>query len=382
MFNTTTTLRKEPPRPRTRGPHLLLFLVVTGTLLLAGMALAEPAPANQAPLRVTGQTVDGGTRADLSLRVSQSYSSTPVRIPFTIVRGKEPGPTLCLISGIHGDELNGVAIVREILGGLSPEDIRGTIIGIPIVNLFGFWAQSRYLPDRRDLNRHFPGNPHGSTASRIAARLFQEILVHCTHAIDFHTGSLHRTNLPQVRGDLGQRSIMNLAHSFGADVLVHNPGQRGTLRRVLADRRVPTILYESGEAMRLQRDHVTAGVNGTRRVIRALGMSAKPDDEVEPAKPPQTFLQTRWIRAEHGGLLELHVGIGSDVKKGDLVGTITDPLQNSRKELRAKMDGHVIGAVMAPMVIPGLAVVHLGISAKRPDSSEAELVEVDEDRPE
>ena len=273
---------------------------------------------------------------------------------------------------------------------------------------------------------------NGSTASRIAARLYQELLVNCTHAIDFHTGSLHRTNIPQVRGDLGSRAVITLAHSFGPDVLVHNPGQKGTLRRVLSDRRVPTILYEAGEAMRLQRDHIQEGVDGTRRVMQSLGMlvpkpvpieaieaneaaaaaaaaakaagtpegtpavvattDAAPTDVVEavavkpaaPASPkkPKVFLQTRWIRAEHGGLLELHVGIGSDVKKGDLIGTITDPLQNSRNEVRAKMDGHVIGAVMAPMVIPGLAVIHLGIAARNLDSTEAETVEVDEDRPE
>ncbi len=348
------------------------------TCAVAVVFLLGHGAARANPLTIGETEVQPGERKDITLVVSQSYSGTTVKVPLSVVRGEGPGPTLCLIAGVHGDELNGVGVVRQLLEDLKPEDIRGTVIGIPIVNLLGFWAQSRYLPDRRDLNRYFPGSPRGSTASRIAHKMWTDVLRHCSYAIDYHTGSLHRSNLPQVRGDLSRREVMRLAHGFGARVLVHNRGQRGTMRRALTDSNIPTILFESGEAMRFQPEHVAEGVAGTWRVMQLLGMR---QSNLEPQQT-QVFLETHWVRAEHGGILELIVPVGADVNAGDLLGVITDPLNNRRKELRSKWTGHIIGKAMAPTVLPGLAVVHIGVRNGRMRQSEAETAEIEEERPE
>jgi predicted deacylase len=282
---------------------------------------------------------------------------------------------LCLVAGIHGDELNGVAIVREALEHQEVESLRGTLIGVPIVNLFGFWNQSRYLPDRRDLNRHFPGRKTGSIASRIAQRLWQEVIVHCTHIVDFHTGSLHRANLSQVRADLRRPMSAELARAFGSGVLIHNPGARGTLRAAALEVGIPSILYEAGETLRFQRGEIDLGRQGVARVMAFLKMI---EAEPPPADEVATFLETHWARAPAGGLLELEIGLGDTVAVGQTLGVITDPLRRNRRTVTSAWAGRVVGLVLAPVVIPGMAVVHVGIPHGRMERSEiGEELEVD-----
>ncbi|MFZ9886213.1 MAG: succinylglutamate desuccinylase/aspartoacylase family protein, partial [Myxococcota bacterium] len=310
---------------------------------------------------------------------SENYSAGEVEIPLVVVRGAEPGPVLCLVAGIHGDELNGIEIVRRVIDGLQPSDVRGTIIGAPIVNLFGFWNQSRYLPDRRDLNRHFPGRASGSTASRIAYGFWHEVVQRCTHLIDFHTGSLHRSNLPQVRADLSREDVAALALAFGEKVVVHNPGQRHTLRSQAVAAGIAAILYEAGETMRFQKEHITAGVLGTKRVLQHLGMQR---GSSPMTKKGQVFLETRWVRAKQGGIVELTPSLGDRVDKGDTVGVITDPLRNAKGVVTTSAGGVVIGKVLAPTVVPGLALLHIGVLNGQMQQSEAGEEELEEERPE
>lgn len=336
----------------------------------------EPPP----PLVIGGVEVAAGERREIFLRSSESFSSSDVEIPLVVVRGARPGPVLCLVGGIHGDELNGIAIVRESLERAPPAaEMKGTLIAAPIVNLFGFWNQSRYLPDRRDLNRHFPGRPGGSTASRIAHRFWNEVMRHCTHLVDFHTGSLHRSNLAQVRGDLRRPDVLRFAHAFGAGVIVHNPGQRGTLRSQAVEAGVPAILYEAGETLRFQRPVIEDGVKGVENVMVHLGLKEGP-----PLSPrsPSVFLETHWVRSQQGGILELYPQLGDWVEEGDVIGVITDPLRNEKGVVRSPWSGQVIGKVLAPMVIPGLAVVHVGLPHGRMDRSDAAQEELDSERPE
>jgi predicted deacylase len=331
------------------------------------------------PFIIGDVAVMPGEEKDLLLQASESFSGGDVKMPVVVIHGTKKGPVLCLTAGIHGDELNGIEIVRDVLETNSPEGLAGTIVGVPILNLFGFWNQSRYLPDRRDLNRHFPGRPAGSTASRIAFKVWNDVITKCTHLIDFHTGSHHRSNLPQVRADLRKPVIEKFARAFHAEVTVHNPGQRGTLRFEAAQAGIPAILYEAGEPMRFQRREIRSGVIGVQNVMVALGMRGGQD--IEP-KTSSTFLETRWVRAQQGGIAEIYPSLGEVVEKGDVVGVVSDPLRRTKGTLIAPFSGRVIGKVLAPTVIPGIAVLHLGIADGKMERSEAASEEIDLDRPE
>ena len=336
---------------------------------------------NEAPpdLVIGGVPVGPLEKREIYLRASESFTATEVEIPLVVVRGEQRGPTLCLVAGIHGDELNGIEIVRRVLEAVQPGDLRGTLIGAPIVNLFGFWNHSRYLPDRRDLNRHFPGRAQGSTASRIAYRFWQEVVRHCTHLIDFHTGSLHRSNMAQVRGDLSHEEVAALALAFGERVVVHNPGLKHTLRAQAVKAGIPAILYEAGEPMRFQKEHISKGVLGVRRVMHHLGMQR---GAVPRGPKSQVFLETHWIRAKQGGIVELTPSLGDRIEKGDTIGVVTDPLRNAKGVVTSPHGGVVIGKVLSPTVLPGLALIHLGVPNGSMQETEAGEEEFEEERPE
>jgi hypothetical protein len=320
------------------------------------LPLAEPP--DDGPLVLGGEAIAPGHKREVLLRLSESFTATQVDIPVVVVRGTRPGASLCLVAGVHGDELNGMEIVRTVMDSLTPQGLTGTVIGVPIVNVFGFANQTRHLPDRRDLNRHFPGSPTGSTAARIAHRLSTEVLRHCTHLVDFHTGSLNRTNVAQIRGDLRSPQVLSLARAFGAPALVHSPGGKGTLRRTAVQAGIAAVLYEAGETLRFQQPEIRRGVVGVRSVLAALGI--KPGAQL-PADESVLYVGTSWLRAERGGLLVLDVRPGDSVRAGDLLGTITDPLRHERGYVRAHRTGRILGAVLAPMVLPGLAVVNIGL---------------------
>jgi len=326
----------------------LLALLV---LALAAPAFArEPAPEFGTPR---------GEKRRFEVRSSESFAGVSVETPVFVTRGRLPGPTLCLIAGIHGDELNGVEIVRRIVEQLDPEILAGAIVAVPIANPHGYSRSSRYLPDRRDLNRYFPGRPNGSSASRIAFVLFEDVIRPCSYLIDFHTGSFHRTNLPHIRANLDDPKTAVFGNAFGADLIVHSRGRLGTLRRAAADAGIPSVIYEAGEPMRLREEEIVQGVAATRRAMSSLRML---QPYAEPAPPRQVVRRTHWVRVDRGGLMLAIVQIGDLVKRGELLGTVIDPLSSARGEIRAPYAGTIIGQALDQVVMPGFAAFHLALT--------------------
>ncbi len=322
--------------------------------------MSPPAEPAAAPLALLNATVEPGTFTRLSWQDRQSFAGLEVAVPVLVVHGTRPGHVLCITAAIHGDELNGIEIVRNLVFGIDPASLNGTVIGVPIVNIHGFQRHSRYLPDRRDLNRYFPGNATGSSASRIAYSFFQSIVVHCDALVDLHTGSLLRTNLPQLRADLNIEAIKNMTSGFGATVVLHSPGSEGTLRRAATDFGIPAVTLEAGEPMRFQPDEVSHGVRSIRSLMNHLGMDSRAS-LWEEARP--IYYRSSWVRADHSGILASRITVGQTVEKNDLLGTITDPITNLRTEVRSPFYGRILGKALGQAVMPGYALYHIGIEA-------------------
>lgn len=308
------------------------------------------------PIRVGGHRVAKGTKENILLKISEHYTHQGVYIPVTVIRGKKPGPRLFLTAAVHGDEVNGVQIIRELLDQVEPQDMRGTLVAVPVVNRFGFVSHSRYMPDRRDLNRGFPGDPNGSTTARVARIVYDEIVRPCDYGIDLHTAGYQRANLPQIRGDMEDDEVRRIAKAFGAEVILDNKGLKGTLRRVATENGVPTIIYEAGETFRFQRDMITKGVTGILNVMRELGMIKEPLDRPEF----QVIVKSsEWVRADHGGILETLIEPGSLVYKEDIIARISNPFGRTVAEVTAPFNGLVVGTTTLPMVNPGAPICHV-----------------------
>jgi predicted deacylase len=268
-----------------------------------------------------------------------------------------------LSAALHGDEINGVEVVRGVLAEVDPAVLRGTILAVPVVNVFGFVAESRYLPDRRDLNRSFPGSTRGSLAARLAHLFMTEIVARSSCGIDLHTGSDHRSNLPHVRADLGNQDARRLAHAFGTSLVLHGRGPEGSLRAAAADAGVPCIVYEAGEANRFNRQAVQAGVEGIRRTLKALGMI--PGLDVKPAPRPLRIDKAKWVRAQQSGIVRLQVDIGDTVRRRQVLGEIADTFGEVQATIRAPAAGIVFGLTRHPLAHRGDAIAHLAVPARR-----------------
>ncbi len=324
-------------------------------------------------VQLLGKRISPGDKRRLFLRSSESFTGSDSELPVLVTRGATPGPTVCLIAGVHGDELNGIEIVRKVVEGLTPRRISGMVVAVPVANLHGFRRSSRYLPDRRDLNRFFPGTPTGSAASRIAYSLWNEVIRHCTSLIDLHTGSFHRTNLPHVRIDTTDPRSFALARGFASALIIHDPGQDGTLRRAARRAGIGAITYEAGEPLRFQEKEIARGVEGVRNVLAALGMS----DDAPVVTTPRVYQRTRWVRVDDGGIFFTRRRLGERVEAGELLGTVTDPVTNESKRVEAPVRGRIIGMALPQVVIPGYAAFHLGIEASSvPSEAEAAAPEV------
>jgi predicted deacylase len=267
---------------------------------------------------------------------------------------------LWLSAALHGDEINGVEVMREVVAGIDPDVLRGTILAVPVVNVFGFVAESRYLPDRRDLNRSFPGSTGGSLAARLAHLFMTEIVARAACGIDLHTGSNHRSNLPHVRADLENRDARRLAQAFGTTIVLHGRGPEGSLRAAAADAGVPCIVYEAGEANRFNRKAVAAGVDGIFRTLKALGML--PDVDVTSAARPIRIDKAKWVRAQQGGIVRLQVELGDAVRRRQVLGEITDTFGDLQATIRAPAAGIVFGLTRHPLAHRGDAIVHLAVT--------------------
>ncbi|MEZ4871964.1 MAG: succinylglutamate desuccinylase/aspartoacylase family protein [Bdellovibrionales bacterium] len=308
-------------------------------------------------LRVAGQKILPGERRRIYIEVASLYDHTQLSIPVEVIRGKRSGPSLFISAAIHGDEINGVEIIKRLLKKKSIEKIKGTLFLIPVVNVFGFNTKSRYLPDRRDLNRSFPGRKNGSLASRLAYIFMKEVVRHCTHGIDLHTGALNRKNLPQIRACMDDDESKELAQSFGVPVLVHSELRDGSLREAARRKGVKTLLFEGGEALRFDESVIRAGVNGCLRVMKKIGML---EGVIKEGKS-HLAKRSQWIRAPKSGSFRNRVSLGASVNPGQILAEITDPFGDSRTLVLAEEEGVVIGISQVPLVNRGDAMFHIGL---------------------
>ena len=307
---------------------------------------------------IGGEPVPRRSRSVIELKLPPLYTHTPLTLPVHVIRGAKDGPRLFLSAAIHGDELNGTEIIRRVLKHPSLKRLRGALLAVPIVNVYGLLHHSRYLPDRRDLNRTFPGSEKGSLAARLAHLFMDEIVHKCTHGIDLHTGAIHRDNLPQIRGNLDDPETRRLAEAFGVPVLINSTIRDGSLREAAAEHGIPMLLYEAGEALRFDEISIRAGVKGIINVMRTLGMLAPSRSRRKKAEPFIARSST-WVRATAGGLHRKVCGLGSRVKRGDVLGLINDAFGGEASEVISPANGIIIGCSVIPLVHEGEALFHI-----------------------
>lgn len=309
------------------------------------------------PFEFADNVIQPATRVNCDLEIARLYTHSPLSVSIEILHGKYPGPVLLVNAAIHGDELNGVEIIRQVLKQIKVEKLHGTIIAVPVVNVFGFIHKSRYLPDRRDLNRCFPGSASGSIAGRMAYQYFNQVVQRADFVIDLHTAAIHRTNLPQIRANLSNPNAKDMAFAFGTPVVVDASLRDGSLRAAAETVDIPVITLEAGEALRLDPHAVGAGVNGVIKVIRHLGMLKT--GKSKKIHTPMVPKSSRWIRADSDGLLRSHVALGEMVTKKQIIATISDPAGSDELPVLAPQGGIVIGQQTLPLVNEGDAIFHI-----------------------
>ena len=314
---------------------------------------------NHAPLSINGITFKPGTRTTIDLPVGRLYTHTPMTMPVHVVKGKKTGPRLFISAAIHGDEINGVEIIRRLLKLPALKRLRGTIIAVPIVNIHGLINHSRYLPDRRDLNRSFPGTEKGSLAARLAYLLMNEIVSQSTHGIDLHTGAIHRENLPQIRANLDDDETNALARAFNVPVIISSDLRDGSLREAAAEYGIPMLLYEAGEALRFDEVSIRAGVKGIINVMRKLEMLPPSRSKSKKHIEPVVARSSSWVRTPESGILRAMVPLGSRVKKNTLLGVVGDPFGETECNVLSSFNGIVIGRTNLPLVNEGDALYHI-----------------------
>jgi uncharacterized protein len=307
-------------------------------------------------VRIGEHRIPRGERARFDLPIARLATGSPVGLPVEVVHGRRPGPRVWLSGAIHGDELNGIEIIRRVLAECSPRRLTGTLVAVPIVNVFGFVTGSRYLPDGRDLNRSFPGSPRGSLGARIAHLFMREVVAGSQVGIDLHTGSADRTNLPQIRADLSDPETRDLARAFGPNIAIQAALRDGSFRAAAVAKGARVLVYEGGEPRRFNREAVDRGVNGVLRVLVALGMRGS----APPFRGPVPLSRrTSWHRAGRSGLFRSEVEPGDRVQKGDRLGVIQDAFGSRPLRVRARAGGIVIGLTLQPHVNRGDALVHV-----------------------
>jgi len=342
----------------------LATLALALAALWQSFALAAPATdlKPKGNLRLLGTDVPPGTRKRLSWTSDTNIEGFVVPVPVLVLNGKGPGPVLCLTAALHGDELNGIEVTRRVLDDIDIDELNGAVIGVPIVNVQGFYRGTRYLPDRRDLNRYFPGNPKGSSAMRMAHSLFTEVISHCSALIDLHTGSLNRTNLPQVRADMRSPQVARMTQSFGATVVLHSVGDKGSLRRAANEAGIPSVTFEMGEPMRVQSEQVEHGAKAVETLLYSLGMTKQ---RRYWGDPEPVYYASKWVRVDNGGILFSDVALGERVSEGELLGVVTDPLSNQQYRIYAPVSGRILGMALNQVVLPGFAAYRIGTNTSK-----------------
>lgn len=321
-------------------------------------------------IQINGMDIAAGALVTIDLPLPNLYTHTPVNMPVRVLRGKRAGPTLLVNAAIHGDEINGVEIIRRLLTQPALKRLRGTLIAVPVVNVLGFINHSRYLPDRRDLNRSFPGSQRGSLASRLANLFLEELFCLADYGIDLHTGAIHRDNLPQIRANMGDEATRQLAEAFGAPVILDS-GEKiidGSLRKIAFERNVPYVVYEAGEALRFDEFCIRAGVRGIISAMRSLNMLPKrPRRNI---RTPVIAESSRWLRAPQSGIVRVAKPLGAHVQKDQVLALISDPFGEQESPVEARFDGIIVGRSNLPLVNEGDALFHVAQVAK-PGSVEA-----------
>jgi predicted deacylase len=328
------------------------------------------------PFEIGETMVPPGDRATINLEVSTLANATRMNLPVHVVHGREKGPVFFLSGVVHGDEIQGLEIVRRVLAHDALNNLAGTLLAVPIVNAFGFLNHSRYMPDRRDLNRSFPGSDQGSLASLLADLFFREVVCRAQYGIDLHSAALHRSNLQQVRLAPGDDELMRLAEAFAPPVILTSKLREGSLRQCAEEKGIKVLLYESGEALRFDEAAIAAGVAGVLRVMKAVGMLAEAPPVSPHHKPVQSNSST-WVRAPEGGILHSVRQVGDKVGLREPIGIITDPMGTVTVPVFAEDDGIIIGRTNLPIVNRGDALFHL--ARIRHKAKEPVLPTLDED---
>ncbi len=310
-------------------------------------------------ITILGVKIKPGQSKELSFDVAKLHTTSSVEVPVLIERSKKLGPTVLLTAGIHGDEVNGVEIIRQIIAKGINKPKRGTIICIPIINVFGFVYLSRDFPDGRDLNRVFPGSKNGSLASRVAYKLIQEIVPDVDYILDFHTGGARRFNAPQIRINKGNPVLDEFAKKFGAPFVLYSKNLKNTFRKTATNLGKPLLLYEGGQSFHIDPTVTNHGVNGIKRVLHTLEMLSSKFKVSQPKKQCIFIVESKWQRANFSGMFKANIPINSFVKKGEVIGNITDPYGKFNHFVKANHTGYIINLNLAPIVFKGDALFHI-----------------------
>ena len=310
-------------------------------------------------LTIAGQEIRAGEFREIDINIARLPSHTQIDTPIYISRGLKDGPVLALMAGMHGDEINGMEIVRRILDGGLHQPKRGTVVCMPIVNIYGFLNFSREVPDGKDINRSFPGSRSGSLASRVAYHLMKEVIPFIDYGVDFHTGGAMRANYPQIRAVLSERRNAELAAAFCAPFTIDAPFRPNSLRREGARKGKNILVYEGGESLRFDLKAIEEGIAGTLRLMKSLNMI---DWAPDPHEQNRIIEKSSWVRAKHAGLFQANVTCGQFVRKDEWIGTITDPFGEFKEQIKAPTTGFVIGLNNIPVINAGDALMHIGVN--------------------
>ena len=334
------------------------LLLRVGALVCLAASTSAAAGDEWGAMQLLGREIEAGTKQRFPFVPDRTFEASYLNMPVFVARGGAAGPTLCITAGVHGDELNGVEIARRAFANVDAASLRGTVIALPAINAEGVRAGNRYLSDRRDLNRAFPGSAGGSVARLVAHRVTTEILVYCDALIDLHTASNDRANLPQIRADISDPAIRELAIHFGIGIVTAGKGPAGSLRREAAEAGIPSIIYEAGAPHRFDQEEIASGAAGIASVMAFLDMTDRPEREIPESR---VYERSRWIRASmgKGGFFFPEAALGAVVKKGERLGTIVDPFTDETHTVVSSVDGEVIGIAFSRPVLSGYALYHV-----------------------
>lgn len=329
-----------------------------GVTLILMAVTATAAADDWGALELLGREVSPGSSQRFPFVPDRTFEASYLNMPVFVARGSTAGPTLCMTAGVHGDELNGVEIARRAFSEIDAGSLRGTVIALPAINAEGVRTGNRYLSDRRDLNRAFPGSAGGSVAKLIAYRVFTEVLVHCDALVDLHTASNERTNLPQIRADISDPEIRALAVHFGTGIVIAGKGPEGSLRREAAKAGIPSIIYEAGGPHRFEEEEISRGASGIESIMAYLDMTDRPEMEIPESR---IYERSRWVRVPRrsGGFFFPEAGLGAMVREGDALGSVVDPLTDEAHTVTSNVDGEIIGMAFSRPVLSGYALFHV-----------------------